>query len=158
MSKKQLTTFTLFNRGKTFSTLIVGLFFIVSLFIVMGSTKAAITPSSIVERQAKAWQTGDVSAIVSDFAPEGVFIVKDLVFEGTAAIQKAAEDYFKEFTDTKIEIKRVIIDQSQGAIEWNWSDRNKATNQISRAEDAIIFELQEDGKIIYWREYIEKKS
>ncbi len=51
----------------------------------------------------------------------------------------------------------MIIEDNQGAVEWDWSDRNKKTGQQSEAEDAIIFELQDDGKIIYWREYIEKK-
>ena len=52
----------------------------------------------------------------------------------------------------------MIIEDNQGAVEWDWSDRNKKTGQQSEAEDAIIFELQDDGKISYWREYIEKKD
>ena len=54
--------------------------------------------------------------------------------------------------------KRIIIDDYQGAVEWDWSEGQKKTGQQSEAEDAIIFEVQDDGKISYWREYIEKKS
>ena len=35
--------------------------------------------------------------------------------------------------------------------------KTKKTGETSRAEDAIIFEL-EDGKIKYWREYIDKQA
>ena len=116
------------------------------------------TPASqaLVERQAEAWQTGNVSAIVGDFAPDAVFIAGGFRFEGIEAIEKAAKDYFQQFSDTKVTIKRIILNNLQGAVEWDWSDRSKKTGSVSQAEDAIIFELQKDGKIIYWREYIEK--
>jgi uncharacterized protein (TIGR02246 family) len=113
---------------------------------------------ALVERQAKAWEQGDISTIVRDFAPNATFIAASYTFEGRDAIEKTVEDFFKEFTDVKITIKRIIIEKNQGAVEWDWSDRSKETNQRSEAEDAIIFEVQDDGKIIYWREYIEKKS
>jgi uncharacterized protein (TIGR02246 family) len=120
----------------------------------LGSARQVIL-QEIVERQAKAWQTGDAFGIVHDFAPNALFIAGDYTFEGTEAIKQAANDYFRQFTDTKITIKRVIIEKNQGAVEWSWSDRNIKTGKASQAEDAIIFELQADGKIIYWREYIQ---
>ena len=61
-------------------------------------------------------------------------------------------------TDTKVKIKRTIFKDRQGAVEWDWSDRHKKTGKPSAAEDAIIFELRDDGKITYWREYIQKKK
>lgn len=130
---------------------------IIFLVIVLAQMNPALSTEAIVRRQAKAWETGNVSAIVADFAPDGVFIAGNYIFEGVEAIQQAAEDYFRQFTDTKITIQRVIIEENQGAVEWDWSDRNIQTGKISYAEDAIVFELQADGKISYWREYIEKK-
>ncbi len=113
---------------------------------------------NLVKRQAKAWETGDVSRIIQDFAPNATFIAAGYTFEGIDAIKKTAADYFKAFTDVKVTIKRIIIEHNKGAVEWDWSERNKKTGERSQAEDAIIFEVQEDGKIIYWREYIEKKD
>ena len=155
---KKIAIANLLAPRKTLKSLTSCLFLVVvALIVLMENTNAEIATVNIAQRQAEAWETGNVSAIVADFAPEGVFIAGNFVFKGTAAIKKAAEDYFQEFADTKVEIKRIILEESQGAIEWNWSDRNIATNQISKAEDAIIFELKNDGKIVYWREYIEKK-
>ena len=130
---------------------------IVSLFIFFGQVNSVSTIQALVIRQADAWEQGDVSKIAEDFAPNAVFIAGGLTFQGMEAIQQAAEAYFRQFTDTKVTIKRVIIDDYQGAVEWDWSDQNKKTGQQSEAEDAIIFELRDDGKISYWREYIEKK-
>ena len=42
-------------------------------------------------------------------------------------------------------------------MEWDWRDRNRKSGQEGFAEDAIIFRLKNE-KIVYWREYIEKKK
>ena len=127
------------------------------LFVFLGQMNSEQSIQAIVEKQARAWENADTSAIVEDFAPNAVFIASGLSYPGIEAIKQAAEHYFQQFTATKVTIKRVIIDDYQGAVEWDWSDRNKKTGKRSQAEDAIIFELQNDGKIRYWREYIEKK-
>jgi uncharacterized protein (TIGR02246 family) len=127
------------------------------LFLSLGQMNSEQAIGAMVERQASAWENADASAIVRDFAEDAIFIAAGTKFSGKAAIKQAAEDYFAQFTDTKVIIKRIIIDGVQGAVEWDWSDRNKKTGQNSQAEDAIIFELK-DGKIVYWREYIEKKN
>jgi uncharacterized protein (TIGR02246 family) len=119
---------------------------------------SATTVKALVEKQARAWETQDVPSLIEDFAPDAVFQAGGFTFKGVKAIQKAAEDYFRTATDTKVKIKRLIIDHNQGAVEWDWSDRNQTTGKPSAAEDAIVFELRRDGKIIYWREYIEKKK
>ena len=135
--------------------------FAISLFTILifaTPMNSATEIEALIERQAAAWENQDVESLVSDFAPDAVFKAANLTFNGVDAIQKAAEDYFRDFTDTKVEIKRAIVEGNLGAVEWDWSDRNKKTGKLSAAEDAIIFELRDDGKIVYWREYIEKKK
>jgi ketosteroid isomerase-like protein len=65
--------------------------------------------------------------------------------------QAIADDF------ASVKIKRTIIDGNCGAVEWDWRDQNRQTGKKGFAEDAIIFELA-NGKIVYWREYIEKKK
>lgn len=77
----------------------------------------------IVYRQAEAWQSGDAEAIASDFAKDAVFVVPGMRFEGRSQIKAAAQDYFQQFTDTKIQIKNTIIEGNRGAVEWDWRDR-----------------------------------
>ena len=131
---------------------------ITSLLILSGQMNLETTIQAMVKKQALAWEQQDAFSIVEDFAPNATFVAGGFTFQGRKAIQKAVEDYFQQFTGTKVTIKRVIIDEYQGAVEWDWRDQNRKTSQISEAEDAIIFELQGDGKISYWREYIEKKK
>lgn len=118
-------------------------------------TKEQIT--AMVVRQARAWESQDARAIVNDFAPNATFIAAGFRFEGKGQIKNAARDYFKQFDRTSVKIKRIIVDGNQGAVEWNWQDRNRQTGKEGYAEDAIVFELV-DEKIVYWREYIEKKK
>jgi uncharacterized protein (TIGR02246 family) len=111
----------------------------------------------LVERQGLAWENADSEAIIADFAENGVFIAPGTTIKGKKDIKKAAEDYFKQFTDTKVKITRVFSDGKEGAVEWTWSDKNKKTGEKSLIDDAIIFELK-DGKIVYWREYFDKQT
>ena len=131
---------------------------IVSLLVFLGQMNSEPNIQALIEKQALAWEQGNVSSIVEDFAPNALFIAAGHTFQGIEAIQQSAEAYFRQFKETKVRIKRIIIDDNQGAVEWDWSDRHRKTGKQSEAEDAIIFELQDDGKISYWREYIEKKS
>ena len=110
----------------------------------------------LVERQANGWETADADKIIGDFAEDSLFIVPGSTLKGKQQIKDSAESYFSEFTDTKVTIKRIIGNGSQGAVEWSWSEKNKKTDETSQAEDAIVFEL-EGGKIKYWREYIDKQ-
>jgi uncharacterized protein (TIGR02246 family) len=109
----------------------------------------------MIHRQAIAWKNENIEAIVTDFAQDGLFVAGNQKLKGKEAIKKAAENYFKQFTNTQIKIKRLLIEDNAGAVEWDWSDRDRQTGIVSHAEDAIIFEL-ENNKIAYWREYIEK--
>ena len=136
-------------------TFIIALFTFVIFATPMNSQEAT---QALVEKQAKAWETQNVSSLVEDFASDAVFKAGGFTFNGAKGIQKAASDYFRQFEATKVDIKRVIIEDNKGAVEWDWSDRNRKTGKPSAAEDAIVFELNDDGKIIYWREYIEKKK
>jgi uncharacterized protein (TIGR02246 family) len=111
----------------------------------------------IVLRQAQAWEDQDAQAIAKDFAENAIFIAAGFKFVGKEQISKAAQDYFQQFHHTSVEVKRIIIDGDCGAVEWDWRDQNRKTGKSGWAEDAIVFELA-NGKIIYWREYIEKKK
>lgn len=118
------------------------------------SSHTSASIQQLVERQARAWENGDAEAIVNDFAEGATFVVPGATFRGRQEIKAAAEDYFANFTSTQVTIKRIIASGNEGAVEWSWSDEDKKTGQKNTADDAIIFEL-ENGKIAYWREYIE---
>ncbi len=108
----------------------------------------------MVERQARAWEQADATAIVADFAPDAVFISPAGRVQGHTALQEAAEAFFAVATDVQITISRVLLDGDQGAVEWTWCETNRADGRRRTVEDGIIFELAGD-KLIYWREYFD---
>jgi len=131
-----------------------------------GSIIAMVSPDTkpikptipeLIQRQAQAWETADSDKLIADFAEDSVFIVPGSRFRGKQQIQAAAEDYFAQVTETKITINAIIVQGNKGAVEWIWLQRNKETGELSKVEDAIIFELDQ-GKITYWREYMDNKS
>ena len=109
---------------------------------------------ALIKRQARAWETGDVAAILADFAPDGVLISPGGQWRGHAALRAAAEAFFATVTAVQITITRVLLDGDQGAVEWTWRETRRASNQTYTAEDAIIFVVR-DGRIVFWREYID---
>lgn len=111
----------------------------------------------LVARQAKAWEAANSNKLIADFTDDCLFVVPGSKFKSKQEIKDAADSYFANFTDIKVTIKRIIWKGREGAIEWNWSEKNRETGKESQAEDAIIFEL-EGKQIKYWREYIDKES
>ena len=106
----------------------------------------------LIARQADAWQRADINAIVADFAKDGLFVSPGGRWQGPKAIAEAACQVFAVCSKVEIEIKRLLLDGNQGAVEWIWHETRRDNDQTYTMEDAIIFELQE-GKITYWREY-----
>ena len=133
-----------------------------TLYLPQTTTMAQSLPmqdqiSTIVRRQAKAWSEGNVQAIAEDFAEDAMFIAAGFKLQGKPEIKRVAEDYFRQFEHIAVEIKRIISSGNQGAVEWQWQEQNRQTGIKGYAEDAIILELK-NNKIVYWREYIEKKK
>ncbi len=111
----------------------------------------------LVERQAHAWESADLATIVADFAADGVFISPGGHWQGHAAIRAAAEAFFAVSSNVQVSIRRILFDtenDGSGAVEWLWSETDRATSNRHTAEDAIVFVLVHD-QIIYWREYFD---
>lgn len=130
-----------------------------SIVMMLSPDTQPIKPTipELIQRQAQAWETADSDKIIADFAEDSVFIVPGSRFRGKQQIKAAADDYFAQVTETQITISKIIVQGNKGAVEWIWCQRNKETGELSKAEDAIIFELDQ-GKIKYWREYMDNKS
>jgi len=109
---------------------------------------------ALVQRQADAWQGGDIEAIVADFDEAGALITPGGAWVGHAAIRQAAIAFWATVQTVQVEIKRLLVDGDQGAIEWRWTEVRRADGQAHTADDAIIFTVK-NGKIVYWREYFD---
>lgn len=110
---------------------------------------------ALVNRQARAWEQADIETVVADFAPNGCFSSPGGQWQGHTEIRQAMAAFYEQATDVKIEVKRIIISGQQGAVEWTWRELRLSDNQHHTADDAIIFEVDNQNKIIYWREYFD---
>ena len=108
---------------------------------------------SIIQQAAEAWIKEDADAFASLFVPDGEFIVPNNRWVG---LEKITADFVADY-EVKIAIRRIIVEGSQAVVEWNWSDREKATGKCNQAEDAIVIDFKV-GKISRWRECIDSTS
>lgn len=112
---------------------------------------------ALIHRQAEAWRRADFEAIAADFCEEGEMISPGGTWQGPAAIAAVARHWFTLCSGVEIEIKRILVDGDQGAVEWVWHETRRADDQVYTMEDGIIFVLR-DGKILYWREYFNPEA
>jgi uncharacterized protein (TIGR02246 family) len=110
---------------------------------------------ALVERQAQAWEEADVETVSAAFAPEGTLISPGGRWQGHTAIRAAMQSFYEQAGEVKIEVTRVFIAGYQGAVEWTWSETRLADGRRHQVDDAIIFEMNEAGQIVYWREYFD---
>jgi uncharacterized protein (TIGR02246 family) len=108
----------------------------------------------LAEQMASAWMQRDVPAIGSLFTDDGEFITPKAAVRGRAAIEAAARKFFEQPLAVTVTISRVLVDGSQGAVEWIWQETDTTTGTSRTMEDAIIFTVR-DGKLAYWREYFD---
>lgn len=110
--------------------------------------------TALVERQARAWERGDVERLLGDFAPDALFIAPAGSFEGRQAIRAAIEDFLALGIEVRIDVTRVLADGDSGAVEWTWSERHAAGEAWRTAHDAIVFTAR-GGVLTSWREYFD---
>jgi len=79
---------------------------------------------ALVRAQARAWARGDAEAIAGAFAARCQFIVPRVRLASREQVRRAALEYFAQFRDTRVRIRRIVIDRESAAVEWRWSDVN----------------------------------
>lgn len=110
---------------------------------------------AFLQARARAWERGDQAAILAGYAADAVLIAPGGIrLEGVEALRENNAAYFAAYTDIRVELKRVILDGDEGALEWTWSETRRADGRRRSVDDAIVFVLR-DGKIAYWAEYFD---
>lgn len=78
-------------------------------------------------------------------------------WRGQAKIRQEVTRFAQQYSDVKIDIRRIIVKDNQAAVEWYYEDTEKATGLRNKADDAIIVDFK-DGQISRWREYFDTKT
>ena len=110
---------------------------------------------ALVERQAKAWETGDFGLCAADWHPDGVLVSPGGSWP-VGALEAEMAGFFRHFTDLRVTVKNVFAaaDGRKLAVEWDWTVTRRNDGVRGTTPDAIIADLEE-GKIRSWREYFD---
>lgn len=109
---------------------------------------------ALVRRQAAAWTAGDAHAAAADFAEDGVLISPGGAWRGPEGVRRGVRAFLDTAAVVRIEVRRVLVDGDEAAVEWVWTERRHADGAVVTMEDAIVVGLR-DGRITYWREYFD---
>ena len=118
------------------------------------SQDAAVYIGALVHAQASAWVAGDAEAIAGAFSDPCEFIVPGMRLTHPHQIRQAVEDHRARYRDVRVEVERIISQGDSAAVEWTWTDTDEKTGATARVQDAIVLRVAE-GKLIYWREYLD---
>jgi uncharacterized protein (TIGR02246 family) len=116
---------------------------------------------TIVLKARDAWVKGDAAAFANLFTAKGEFVVPGQRWQGRDVIRTESARFLENFT-VSIQIRTVLVEGNQAAVEWDWQETPKQADQDGRkptnqAQDAILIDF-ENGQIRRWREYIDSKT
>ncbi|MBH8556404.1 nuclear transport factor 2 family protein [Nostocaceae cyanobacterium CENA357] len=112
---------------------------------------------TLIEKARYAWASQDADALAQIFTADGEIIVPGQKWRGQAKIREEITNFAQQYSNVKIEIRRVLIENNQAAVEWYYEDTEKATGRRNKADDVIVIDFQ-DGCISRWREYFDTKT
>jgi uncharacterized protein (TIGR02246 family) len=112
---------------------------------------------TLIEQARNAWVARDADALAQMFTPDGELIVPGQRWQGQAKIREEVTRFAQQYSDVKIVIRRIIVEDNQAAVEWYYEDTEKATGLRNKADDAIVIDFK-DGRISRWREYFDTKT
>ena len=112
---------------------------------------------ALIEQARDAWVARDADALAQLFTPNGELIVPGQRWRGKAKIRQEVTRFAQQYSDVKIDIRRIIVKDNQAAVEWYYEDTEKATGFRNKVDDAIIVDFK-DGHISRWREYFDTKT
>jgi len=111
---------------------------------------------TIIQQARDSWVNRDANAFARLFTSNGEFLVPGNRWVGQDAIRQVAADFAASSSNVTIEIRRIIVEGNQAAVEWHWEDTN-LSGYHNQADDVIVIDFI-NGKISRWREYIDTQT
>jgi len=111
---------------------------------------------TIIQQARDSWVNRDANAFACLFTSNGEFLVPGNHWVGQDAIRQVAADFAASSSNVTIEIRRIIVEGNQAAVEWHWEDTN-SSGYHNQADDVIVIDFI-NGKISRWREYIDTQT
>ncbi len=108
---------------------------------------------ALVERQARSWETGDEAEFTGTLHADIVFAYPGKRLDGAGSL-KMFREWKRDFRDTKLRVRRLLIDGAQFTVEYMFATTNIANGKRTASGTVAIGEVR-DGKILVWKEYLD---
>jgi uncharacterized protein (TIGR02246 family) len=145
---------------KLFRWIVLGLIIfgvLTSVYVFVNQSMKQEHVQSLIEKAREAWIAQDADALTKLFTPDGEVIIPGQFWLGERRIREEVIHFAQQYKDVKIDIKRIIIERNQAAVEWNYEDTEKNTGRRNQSDDVIVVDFK-DGRISRWREYFDTKT
>lgn len=114
---------------------------------------------AMLQRQAHAWTIGDFADAAADWHADGVLTAPGNRVPREALARTIAA-FHRDYGELVVTITNAFAsaDGRRIALEWLWEVSRRKDGARSMTEDAILIDLDADGKILSWREYFDTAS
>lgn len=108
---------------------------------------------ALVERQARAWETGDEAEFLATLHPDSVFAYPGKRLDRDGALV-AFREWNRDFSSATLRVHRLVIDGAHFCVEYKFAATNKETGFRS-ASGTVAVGMVQDGQILEWKEYLD---
>ena len=130
--------------------------FLLILFVILvvsGCTQNPNETKDIILLHKKAWEKNDYALFESIMDENLTFAYPGRILNKQETL-KDFKDYQNAFKDTKIYVNKIIVENDDFAVEWQFASTNTKTGNRTSVSDAIIGTIK-GSKIVVWKEYLD---
>lgn len=119
--------------------------------VVVSSGRAA--GLALLQRQTRAWETGDEAEFLATLAPNVVFAYPGKRLDRAGAL-KIFHEWQRDFRDSSLRVHDVVIEGVHFSAEYSFAATSVATGQRFVTGNVVVGEIK-DGLITVWKEYLD---
>lgn len=103
------------------------------------------------------WAQGNDDVVTSCHGPAGLIQTSFEVVRGHENLRKSVKGYFANYSDTQIDVHRVVYDGTFLAINQTWRCTNRTTG-VTVGDQDLNIGIMRDGRLYRWREYYDSRT
>lgn len=128
-------------------------FFLCSAGVFAVEPPARELVASLIERQARSWETGDEAEFLDTLHADIVFAYPGKRLDLAGALQVFRE-WKRDFKDTELKVHRTVIDGASFSVEYVFATTRVETGARTASGTVAVGEVRE-GKLWVWKEYLD---
>jgi len=103
------------------------------------------------------WAQGNDDVVTSSHGPAGIIQTSFEVVRGHEQLRTSVKAYFANYSDTSINVHRMVYDGYFLAINQTWRCTNRKTG-VNAGDQDLNIGIMRDGRFYRWREYYDSRT